>query len=80
MISERLEKLVEDMVDKGVRFEDAVREFEKRFIIRVLNGSDGSLTRTAGALEMHRNTLTRKMTQYKIKKRKPHLTLPAVDL
>ena len=34
MISERLEKLVEDMVDKGVHFEDAVREFEKRFIVR----------------------------------------------
>ena len=69
MISDRLEKLVEDMVDKGVRFEDAVREFERRFIIRVLNGSDGSLTKTADALEMHRNTLTRKMAAYKIKRR-----------
>ena len=69
MISDRLEKLVEEMVDKGVRFEDAVREFEKRFIIRVLNGSDGSLTKTAGTLEIHRNTLTRKMADYKIKRR-----------
>jgi hypothetical protein len=47
MISERLEKLVEEMVDKGVRFEDAIREFEKRFINRVLVRSDGSLTKTA---------------------------------
>ena len=69
MIADRLEKLVEEMVEKGVRFEDAVREFERRFIIRVLNGSDGSLTKTADALEMHRNTLTRKMAEYKIKKR-----------
>ena len=69
MISDRLEKLVEEMVEKGVRFEDAVREFERRFIIRVLNGSDGSLTKTADALEMHRNTLTRKMAKYRIKKR-----------
>ena len=69
MISERLEKLVEEMVEKGVRFEDAVREFERRFIIRVLNGSDGSLTKTADALDIHRNTLTRKMTAYKIKRR-----------
>ena len=37
VISERLEKLVEEMVDKGVQFEDAVREFEKRFISRVLD-------------------------------------------
>jgi len=27
VIADRLERLVEEMVDKGVRFEDAVREF-----------------------------------------------------
>jgi len=69
VISERLERLVEEMVDRGVQFEDAVREFEKRFISRVLGKSDGSLTKTAGALGMHRNTLTRKMGEYKIKRR-----------
>ena len=46
MIAERLERLVEEMVEKGVHFEDAVREFEKRFISRVLattaSGSDGT--------------------------------------
>ena len=69
MISDRLERLVEEMVDKGVQFDDAVREFEKRFISRVLGKSDGSLTKTACALGMHHNTLTRKMGEYKIKRR-----------
>ena len=69
MIADRLERLVEEMVDKGVRFEDAVREFEKRFIGRVLGHCDGSLTKTADTLGIHRNTLTRKMDAYKIKKR-----------
>jgi DNA-binding NtrC family response regulator len=69
MISDRLDRLVEEMVDKGVQFEDAVREFEKRFIARVLGNSDGSLTKTADALGMHRNTLTRKMGEYKLKRR-----------
>ena len=69
MISERLEKLVEDMVDKGVHFEDAVREFEKRFIAKVLGCCDGSVTKTAEALGIHRNTLTRKMDEYRIKRR-----------
>ncbi len=69
MISDRLERLVEEMVDTGVQFEDAVREFEKRFIARVLAKADGSLTKSAGALGMHRNTLTRKMGEYKIKRR-----------
>ncbi len=69
MISERLERLVEEMVDKGVQFEDAVREFEKRFIKRVLASCDGSLTRTSDALGIHRNTLTRKLTEHKLKRR-----------
>jgi DNA-binding NtrC family response regulator len=69
VISERLERLVEEMVDRGVRFEDAVREFEKRFISRVLLSCDGSLTKTSEALGIHRNTLTRKLTAYKIKRR-----------
>ncbi len=69
MISDRLERLVEEMVDRSVQFDDAVREFEKRFIVRVLTQCDGSLTKTACTLGMHRNTLTRKMGEYKIKRR-----------
>jgi DNA-binding NtrC family response regulator len=69
VISERLDKLVEEMVDKGVQFEDAIHELEKRFIVRVLGRCDGSLTRAAETLGIHRNTLTRKMGEYKIKKR-----------
>ena len=69
MISDRLERLVEEMVDRGVVFDDANREFENRFISRVLGQCDGSLTKTACALRMHRNTLTRKMVEYKIKRR-----------
>ncbi len=69
MISDKLERLVEEMVDRGVQFDDAVRELEKRFIARVLTRCDGSLTRTADALGIHRNTLTRKMSIYRIKKR-----------
>jgi DNA-binding NtrC family response regulator len=69
MIADRLEKLIEEMVEKGVHFEDAVREFEKRFISHVLVRHDGSLTKTAVTLGMHRNTLTRKMETYKIRRR-----------
>jgi len=68
VISDRLDKLVEEMVERGVHFDDAVREFEKRFISRVLGKEDGSLTKTAGTLGIHRNTLTRKMGEYRIKR------------
>jgi DNA-binding NtrC family response regulator len=69
MISERLELLVEEMVDKGVQFEDAVHEFEKRFISQVLGRCAGSLTKAADELGIHRNTLTRKIGEYKIKRK-----------
>ena len=68
-MSERLERLIEEMVEKEVQFEDAIGEFEKRFIARVLGRSAGSLTKTADALGIHRNTLARKMDEYKLKRR-----------
>ena len=68
-IADKLEKLIDEMVDKGVQFEDAVAEFEKRFITRVLSNTDGSLTKTADALGIHRNTLSRKIADYKIRRR-----------
>jgi DNA-binding NtrC family response regulator len=69
VISDRLDKLVDEMVERGVLFDDALREFEKRFIARVLGCCDGSLKNAADTLGIHRNTLTRKMVEYKIKKR-----------
>ncbi len=67
MISDRLDRLVDEMVERGVHFDDAIHEFEKRFISRVLGCCDGSLTRTADTLGIHRNTLTRKIVQDKKK-------------
>ena len=69
MISDRLDRLVDEMVERGVQFEDAIHEFEKRFIATVLGHHDGSLTKAADALGIHRNTLTRKMGEYKIRRR-----------
>lgn len=66
---EILDQLVADMVDKGIRYQDAEREFEKRFIARVLQQSDGNLCRAADTLGVHRNTLTRKIKELKIRPR-----------
>ena len=68
-MNERLERLIEEMVEKGIRFADASREFERRFISRVLAESDGNLSKTADVLGIHRNTLSRKMTEHRIKRR-----------
>jgi DNA-binding NtrC family response regulator len=68
-MNERLERLIAEMVEKGIRFSDATREFERRFITRVLADSDGNLTKAADVLGIHRNTLSRKMTEHRIKRR-----------
>ena len=67
-LKEQLERLVTDMVTKGVRYEDAHREFEKKFIAYVLSQSEGNLGKAADLLGMHRNTLSRKMAQYRLRR------------
>ena len=65
---EQLERLVDEMVAKGIRYEDAAREFEKRFISHVLARSDGNLCKAADLLGIHRNTLSRKITEYRLRR------------
>jgi DNA-binding NtrC family response regulator len=65
---EQLERLIDEMVTKGVRYDDAQREFEKKFIAHALAKADGNLGRAADLLGMHRNTLSRKVTEYRLKR------------
>jgi len=65
-VRDQLEGLVNQMVERGIRFDEAVGEFEKRFIKRVLDRENGNQSRTAEALGIHRNTLSRKIDEYKL--------------
>ena len=66
---DQLDSLVQQMLDRGVRYDDARREFEKVFITRALQRSNGCVGDAAELLGIHRNTVTRKMSEYKIKSR-----------
>ena len=68
-MKEQLKRLVDEMVTRGVCFEDARREFEKKFIAHVLLKSDGNLCQAADLLGIHRNTLSRKITEYRLRRR-----------
>ena len=68
LLREQLERLIDDLVTRGVRYEDAQREFEKRFIAHVLAKADGNLCKAADLLGMHRNTLSRKMAEYRLRR------------
>ena len=63
-----MDRLVAEMLDKGVQYEDARREFEKMFISRALQRSKGNLGNAAGLLGLHRNTISRKIAEYRIKR------------
>ena len=65
-MKQQLESLVAEMIEKGIHFEDARREFEKRFIARVLLHHKGNLSRAARDLRIHRNTLGKKIQEYKL--------------
>jgi Fis family transcriptional regulator len=65
-VKQQLELLVAEMVEKGILFMDARREFEKRFIARVLQRHRGNLSRAAKDLRIHRNTLGKKIEEYKL--------------
>jgi DNA-binding NtrC family response regulator len=63
-----MERLIDEMVTKGIRYPDAQREFERRFIARVLASVGFNLGRAAEALGIHRNTLSRKIAEHRLKR------------
>jgi len=54
------------MVERGILLDEAVNEFEKKFIKRVLERVNGNQSRAAKVLGIHRNTLSRKVDVYKL--------------
>jgi DNA-binding NtrC family response regulator len=68
-VKDQLEALVGQMVERGIHFDEAVNEFEKKFIKRVLDRSRGNQSRAARLLGIHRNTLSRKIGMYKLDQR-----------
>jgi two-component system nitrogen regulation response regulator GlnG len=65
-LKEQLDSLITAMVENGISYEDAVEEFEKRFIRRVLDRSNGNQSKAAQTLGIHRNTLRRKIDELEL--------------
>jgi transcriptional regulator with PAS, ATPase and Fis domain len=59
-----LEKLIDVMISQGILYEEAVREFEKRFILNVLQRHNQNLSKAAAVLGIHRNTLSKRVEEY----------------
>ena len=63
-VKDQLEALVTQMIERGLLFEEAISEFEKKFILKVLERNQGNQTKAAKAMGIHRNTLNKKLASY----------------
>lgn len=61
-----LDTLVMQMQASGITYDEAVREFKKRFILQVLSANRGNQCKAAKELGMHRNTLSRTLSELQI--------------
>jgi len=61
MIHKKLDALIAEMIDKGITLNDALTEFEKRFINQAMNHCNNKVTKAAQVLGIHRNTLRYKI-------------------
>ena len=65
-MKDQLDALVNQMIEHGVHYEDAISEFQKRFLRKVLEKHNGNKSKAAQILGIHRNTLSRKMEEIRV--------------
>ena len=61
---DRLEHLICEMLDGRILLTEAIAEFEKIYIQKALERNGSHLAKTADALGIHRNTLSKRVTEY----------------
>lgn len=59
-----MDQLIDRMINGGILFEEALQEFEKQFILKVLSRHNNNLSKASLALGIHRNTLSKRLEQY----------------
>lgn len=63
-IRNRLEVLIKEMFNGRIILVEAVAEFEKHYIPKAFERNGSQLTKTDVALDIHRNTSSKRLTQY----------------
>ena len=62
----QLEAVVLQMYKSGIVYSEAVHEFRRTFVATVLRENNGNQLRSARELRMHRNTLRRNISEFKL--------------
>jgi transcriptional regulator with PAS, ATPase and Fis domain len=63
-IRDRMELLIEEMLNGRILLNEAMTEFEKLYIQKALERNKEHLSKTADALGIHRNTLSKRVSNY----------------
>ncbi|HZX09613.1 MAG TPA: helix-turn-helix domain-containing protein [Acidobacteriota bacterium] len=66
-LHQKMEILIDDLVDNEIPLKEALKEFEKIYIETAKKKHQGNKTKTAEALGIHRNTLYNLCKTLKIK-------------
>ena len=69
MIHNRLENLIEEMLEGQILLDEALSEFEKLYIQKALAKHRQHLSKTAAILGIHRNTLSKRVAAYQKQER-----------
>ena len=64
MIHNRLENLIDEMLEGQILLDEAMAEFEKLYIKKALARHKQHLSKTASAIGIHRNTLSKRVATY----------------
>jgi DNA-binding NtrC family response regulator len=65
LIHSRLETLVDEMLEGHILLDEAMCEFEKLYIKKALARHKQHISNTAAVLGIHRNTLAKRVNEYK---------------
>jgi len=70
-MKETFETLVDHLLDKGFFMEQAVEILERTLMARALEFTEGNRCEASKLLGIHRNTLQRKIAEYKLEEPRP---------
>ena len=71
MIHNRLENLIDEMLEGRILLDEALCEFEKLYIKKALARHKQHISNTAAAIGIHRNTLSKRVAAYEKQDKRP---------
>ena len=76
-INQAFERLVDHLLEGGFFLEEAVEILERTLITRTLERTGGNCSAASKLLGIHRNTMKKKLMEFKLERKQPHKAKPS---